>query len=74
MHWACQVLVQRQPFADEANDMRMAPLDEVRISDVASYLCDACGEEIVVPLDLTEGTRQSYVEDCPFAVAPISST
>ena len=31
----------------------------------ASYVCDACGEEIVVPLDLTEGSRQVYVEDCP---------
>ena len=31
----------------------------------ASYVCDACGEEIIIPLDLTEGTRQTYVEDCP---------
>ena len=31
----------------------------------ASYLCDACGEEIVIPLDLTAGSRQQYVEDCP---------
>lgn len=33
--------------------------------DEASYLCDACGEEIVVPIDLTEGSSQDYVEDCP---------
>lgn len=31
----------------------------------ASYLCDGCGETIVIPLDLTEGSHQSYVEDCP---------
>ncbi|MFN8705133.1 MAG: CPXCG motif-containing cysteine-rich protein, partial [Planctomyces sp.] len=31
----------------------------------ASYICDACGEEIVIPLDLTEGSSQTYVEDCP---------
>lgn len=31
----------------------------------ASYLCDYCGEEIVVPVDLTQGSRQEYVEDCP---------
>jgi hypothetical protein len=31
----------------------------------ASYVCDACGEEIVIPLDLTEGSSQAYVEDCP---------
>ncbi|MBM4076260.1 MAG: CPXCG motif-containing cysteine-rich protein [Planctomycetes bacterium] len=28
-------------------------------------MCDACGEEIVIPLDLTEGAHQTYVEDCP---------
>ena len=35
------------------------------MNDEASYICDACGEEIVVPIDLTEGTSQDYVEDCP---------
>ena len=33
--------------------------------DETSYICDACGEEIVVPLDLSQGSRQEYVEDCP---------
>jgi hypothetical protein len=31
----------------------------------ASYLCDACGEEIVVPVDVSAGATQEYVEDCP---------
>ena len=31
----------------------------------ATYTCDACGEEIVVPLDLSGGTNQQYIEDCP---------
>jgi hypothetical protein len=31
----------------------------------ASYLCDACGEEIVIPIDLSAGASQEYVEDCP---------
>jgi hypothetical protein len=31
----------------------------------SSYICDACGEEIVIPLDLTQGNTQEYVEDCP---------
>ncbi len=35
------------------------------MQDEASYVCDACGEEIVVPLDLTQGSSQQYVEDCP---------
>ncbi|HUG71072.1 MAG TPA: CPXCG motif-containing cysteine-rich protein [Pirellulaceae bacterium] len=35
------------------------------MNDEATYICDACGEEIVVPIDLTQGTSQNYVEDCP---------
>ena len=30
-----------------------------------SYTCDACGEEIVTPLDLSQGDLQEYVENCP---------
>ncbi|WP_339726889.1 CPXCG motif-containing cysteine-rich protein [uncultured Gimesia sp.] len=40
------------------------------MQDEASYLCDACGEEIVIPVDLTEGTEQEYVEDCPVCCHP----
>ena len=35
------------------------------MQDEASYTCDACGEEIVIPLDLSAGSTQEYVEDCP---------
>lgn len=35
------------------------------MQDEASYICDSCGEEIVVPLDLSAGEEQEYVEDCP---------
>jgi hypothetical protein len=31
----------------------------------ATYVCNACGEEIVIPLDPSAGARQEYVEDCP---------
>lgn len=31
----------------------------------ASYTCDSCGEEIVIPIDPSAGTSQEYVEDCP---------
>ena len=31
----------------------------------ASYICDSCGEEIVVPIDQSAGATQKYVEDCP---------
>ena len=38
--------------------------------DESSYLCDWCGEEIVVPLDVSAGTSQEYVEDCPVCCRP----
>lgn len=40
------------------------------IDDQASYVCDACGEEIVIPLDLSAGRDQSFVEDCPVCCRP----
>jgi hypothetical protein len=38
--------------------------------DEGTYTCDACGEEIVIPLDLSAGTRQDFVEDCPVCCRP----
>lgn len=35
------------------------------MQEEATYLCGACGEEIVVPVDLSAGAEQEYVEDCP---------
>ena len=31
----------------------------------AAYTCGECGEEIVIPVDLSAGAVQEYVEDCP---------
>lgn len=36
----------------------------------ASYLCEACGEQIIVPLDVSAGTQQNYIEDCPVCCRP----
>ena len=36
----------------------------------ACYICDSCGEEIIVPLDLSAGNHQEYVEDCPVCCQP----
>ena len=36
----------------------------------ASYICGACGEEIVIPIDFSQGNRQEYVEDCPVCCRP----
>jgi hypothetical protein len=37
----------------------------------ASYVCDSCGELIVIPIDPTQGPLQEYVEDCPVCCCPI---
>jgi transcription elongation factor Elf1 len=43
------------------------------VTDVeATYVCDSCGEEIVVPVDISAGTRQDYVEDCPVCCHPMT--
>ncbi len=41
------------------------------VHDEASYTCPACGEEIVVPVDVDAGRGQEYVEDCPVCCRPI---
>lgn len=38
--------------------------------DTGSYICDSCGEEIVIPLDASAGSSQEYVEDCPVCCCP----
>ncbi len=40
------------------------------MADEASYICDACGEEIVIPVDAAAGHEQEYVEDCPVCCRP----
>lgn len=41
-----------------------------RIPEDGSYICDSCGEEIVIPIDWSAGSVQSYVEDCPVCCNP----
>jgi len=38
----------------------------------ATYICDSCGEEIVVPVDISAGAHQDYVEDCPVCCHPMT--
>ena len=38
--------------------------------DEASYVCDSCGEEVVVPIDPSAGASQQYVEDCEVCCQP----
>jgi hypothetical protein len=44
------------------------------VNDEAEYVCPACGETIVVPVDLSAGTRQEYGEDCPVCCVPLVIT
>lgn len=53
------------------DQLRVNPYEDGRFAsasdnlDEASYICDACGEEVVIPIDLSAGEVQEYVEDCP---------
>jgi hypothetical protein len=44
--------------------------EQQAMRDEASYICDNCGEEIVVPVDPSAGSSQEYVEDCPVCCNP----
>lgn len=45
------------------DQLKLNPYDQSPTG--ATYTCDACGEEIVLPIDLSQGSTQEYVEDCP---------
>ncbi len=50
---------------------RRKPRDRPRrLREQAAYSCDWCHEQIVVPLDLSAGASQEYVEDCPVCCRP----
>lgn len=69
MLWVCNLFasgkslprleVEQPPRTDSSSNGKASSQEE------GSYVCDACGEDIIIPLDLTEGSRQTYVEDCP---------
>ncbi len=40
------------------------------IESEAAYVCGACGEEIVIPIDASAGRSQEYDEDCPVCCRP----
>ncbi len=54
------------PPADDRPDL----FESAAVDLEGTYVCDGCGEEIVIPLDPAEGVGQTYVEDCPVCCRP----
>lgn len=70
MLWACNLLASGEQLPWLESNEHQSPgitfsSGKAISQEDASYICDACGEEIVIPLDLSEGSIQAYVEDCP---------
>ena len=42
---------------------------ESRTHDAASYVCDSCGEEIVVPVDVSAGESQTSCAELPWRIS-----
>ena len=67
--WTCQQLAfgNLLPLLESDFEFRKNISEDRNESmqEEASYICDACGEEIIIPLDLSEGSSQRYLEDCP---------
>jgi hypothetical protein len=38
----------------------------------AVSICDSCGEEIVMPVDISAGAHQEHVKDCPVCCHPMT--
>ena len=63
MLWVCNLFESGKEFPGLEGEK--PSFVDASSQEEASYFCDACGEEIIIPLDLTEGSSQTYVEDCP---------
>lgn len=57
-------------FDDEDSDLEDVDQQRGQLDEESSYICNSCGEEIVVPLDYSQGQNQEYVEDCPVCCNP----
>jgi hypothetical protein len=57
-------------FCESIDDLPQKLAHSQQTASEASYICDSCGEEIVVPIDVSEGESQQYVEDCPVCCHP----
>lgn len=71
LDWACRTLGNgnQLPWMD-GSLIEHSPDAASDATVEASYLCDSCGEMIVIPVDLSEGESQTFVEDCPVCCRP----
>lgn len=74
LRWACDLFCNGESIPtglDDGTHLQTPSEGEGASADSdGSYICDSCGEEIVIPLDRSEGDVQSYVEDCPVCCNP----
>jgi len=49
---------------------RSCLIQSLPMNEESTYICDNCGEEIVVPVDPSARSSQEYVEDCPVCCNP----
>lgn len=62
----------KKPGSSRRDKKRTDPVSATPSADQeAMYICDSCGEEIVVPIDVSAGAHQDYVEDCPVCCHPM---
>ena len=40
------------------------------MDETGTYICDSCGEEIALSIDVAAGRQQEFVEDCPVCCRP----
>jgi hypothetical protein len=62
-HQLARGIQHRHPMKPKRKSRRHVPAE-------AAYVCDSCGEEIVISVDLSAGESQQYVEDCPVCCRP----
>lgn len=60
--WACAACLDP---AMATGDGRIDARHRIGEVDEGSYVCNHCGETIVIPLDPSEGSVQHFTEDCP---------
>lgn len=56
--------MKRKPKSKRHAQRRRRPADE------GAYTCPTCGETVVIPLDRSAGSEQTYGEDCPVCCNP----